>query len=163
MCAVHGAAASFIEQPHVLPATRRALATDPDLVVLWAARPGKAEAFEQLAPLLETADVLQLKQWALEAALLELREALARWYSAGGTQTDTSPAPGEVRYYRKRRGRGPLGRDLLRQVPPPKNMRWRQARDDAPKARKGIEHLENATLANLERSAAGGSLWKATF
>lgn len=161
-CAVYGTSVSVIQQPQVLSVTRRSLATEPDVVVLWVARPGKPETPKDLAEDLNLAYVVRLEQWALAEALTELRAGLVRWYSAGGGDTDGPPAAGEVRYYRKRRGRGGPGHDLMRQVGAPTGVKW-QPVGGAPKARKGIEHLEQTDVAKLERSAKGGSLWKATF
>jgi hypothetical protein len=161
VCAAYGASVSFVEQPQVLSVTRRALAADPDLVVLWAARSGQAGTAHKLAPYYDLADLLQLQQWAFEAAVSELRDGLSVWYSAG-SQADAGPAAGEIRYYRKRRGRGGPGRDLMLRVHAPSNVNWQPA-GEAPKARKGIEHLEKVAPTKLERSAKGGSVWKATY
>jgi len=57
---------------------------------------------------------------------------------------------------------GAPGRDLMLKVPEPRDVSWQPA-GEAPKARKGIEHLEKAAPTKLERSSKGGSLWKATY
>jgi hypothetical protein len=162
-CAVYGASAAIIEQPQVLSVTRQALAREPDLVVLWAARPGKAETAQQVARLVGSEDMVRLQQRPLESALTELRGRLSEWYATGTTgEHDDPPAAGQVLYYRKRRGRGAPSRDLMRRIPEPSGVTWQPA-GEAPKARKGIEHLERARPAKVERAASGGSLWRATF
>jgi hypothetical protein len=163
--AVRGAEMKFYDEPDrrpkdVLAALR---ASTPDVVVIWLPQARRCDEIVRFAESHPDATYLAINSEDFDIARLELRLFLDEFATRDEISANP-PRAGEERFYRKHRG-SKIG-DVMMHVQDCGHDDWGpDARQSAPRARKGIEHKEGQVLAHLSlcKGCIPKHRWKGRF